>query len=123
MALLLERGVQVRIKKDIGAFMYERTEMNRKSFFNVALPASKRLMYKLSGLTFPDTHVEDDYDDHLGRQVMAHENVTMEWVNYTDTKYYIFDQQVMITGSINIEDRHRGYRDYMIEISGREPID
>ena len=83
----------------------------------------KRLIYKINALTFPDTYVEDDYDDSLGQQVMAHQNVTMEWVNHTHSKYYIFDRQIMVTGSINIEDRHRGYRDYMVEISGEELIE
>jgi|GEM_PF-2513867 phosphatidylserine/phosphatidylglycerophosphate/cardiolipin synthase-like enzyme len=27
-----DRGVKIHIKKDVGAFMYERIEMNRKSF-------------------------------------------------------------------------------------------
>ncbi len=118
-----DHGVKIHIHKDVGAFMYERIEMNRKSFFNIPISASKRLMYKLNALTFPESYVEDDYNDRLGQQVMAHENVTIEWVDHTHTKYYIFDQRVMITGSINIEDRHRGYRDYMVEIVGRESID
>ena len=118
-----ERGVKVHVKKDTDAFMYERIEMNRKSFFNVPISASKRLIYKLSAVTFPDTFVEDDYDDELGRQVMQHPNVTTQWVNHTHTKYYVFDRKIMLTGSINIEDRHRGYRDYMLEITGAEAID
>ncbi|MFQ5732228.1 MAG: phosphatidylserine/phosphatidylglycerophosphate/cardiolipin synthase family protein [Planctomycetaceae bacterium] len=118
-----ERGVKVRIKKDVGAFMYERIEMNRKSFFNKPISAGKRLMYKLSGFTFPDTYVEDDYDDALGNRLMAHENVAIEWVDHTHTKYYIFDDRTMIIGSINIEDRHRGYRDYVVEITGRDHVE
>ncbi|NQU23559.1 MAG: phosphatidylserine/phosphatidylglycerophosphate/cardiolipin synthase family protein [Candidatus Nealsonbacteria bacterium] len=118
-----ERGVKIHVKKDVGAFMYERIEMNRKPFFNVAIPLSRRLMYKISALTFPDTYVEDEYGFELGRQVMAHPNVTMEWVDHTHTKYYVFDRQAMITGSINIEDRHRTYRDYMVEIVGQDAIE
>ena len=119
----VDRGVTIHIKKDVGAFMYERIEMNRKSFFNVTISPLKRLTYKINAITFPDTYVEDDFDDSLGRQVMAHQNVTMEWGNHTHSKYYIFDRQIMITGSINIEDRHRGYRDYMVEIAGEELIE
>ncbi len=118
-----DRGVNILIKKDVGAFMYERIEMNRKSFFNIPISSANRLMYKLRAISFPDTYVEDHYTDFLGRQVMAHENVTINWVDHTHTKYYIFDQQVMITGSINIEDRHRGYRDVMVEIIGQESIE
>lgn len=117
-----ERDVRIRILKDIGAFMYERNEMNRKSFFNLPVSAVKRLSHRLAGRTFPDTYVEDDFDDDLGRQVMAHENVSMTWVDHTHTKYYLFDDRFLITGSINIEDRHRGYRDYMVEISGASAI-
>jgi len=118
-----DRGVKVHLIKDIGAFMYERIEMNRKSFFNIPIPATRRLMYRLSALSFPDTYVLDDNDDDLGRAVMAHENVTMAWVDHTHTKYYVFDQRILITGSINIEDRHRTYHDYMVEISGRDCIE
>ena len=84
--------------------MFERIEMNRKSLFNRPIPAATGLMYKIRALTFPDTYVEDDYGDDLGNRMMTHENITIEWVHHTHTKYYIFDQQVMITGSINIED-------------------
>jgi cardiolipin synthase len=117
-----ERGVEIRIIKDLGAFMYERIEMNRKSFFNKPISFSQNLIYKVLGPSFPDTYCEDDYTDELGTRIMEHPKVTMEWVNHTHTKYYIFDNKVMVTGSINIEDRHRGYYDYMIRIEGEEEI-
>jgi cardiolipin synthase len=81
-----------------------------------------RFKFRLLGLTFPDTYVEDEFGDTLGRDVMEHPNVEIDWVNHTHTKYYIFDERVMLTGSINIEDRHRGYRDYMFEITGEEHV-
>ena len=116
------RGVRIRIKKDVAAVMYERIEMNRKSFFHLPLPALRRWKFRVFGLTFPDTYVEDDFDDEVGAAVMAHPNVEIDWVNHTHTKYYIFDERVMLTGSINVEDRHRGYRDYMFEIVGEEHV-
>jgi cardiolipin synthase len=118
-----ERGVAVRIIKDVGAFMYERIEMNRKSFFNKPISFKNRVVYGLIGRTFPNTFCEDNHTDALGWKLMNHPNVTMEWVNHTHTKYYLFDEEVMLTGSINIEDRHRGYLDYMIQIEGREHIE
>ncbi len=118
-----ERGVAVRIIKDVGAFMYERIEMNRKSFFNKPISFKSCLVYGLIGRTFPNTFCKDDRTDELGWSLMNHPNVTMEWVNHTHTKYYLFDDEVMLTGSINIEDRHRGYLDYMIQIEGREHIE
>ena len=117
-----DRGVQVRILKDRGAIMFERIEMNGKSFFHTPLSRLTRWKYKFIGRTFPDTHVEDDYGTGLGERVSNHPNVEIEWVNHTHTKYYVLDERVMITGSINIEDRHRGYRDYMFEITGEDHV-
>jgi len=111
-----ERGVQVRIIKDIGAFLYERIEMNRKSFFDKKLPAWKSLVYRMMIPTFPDTYVEDDFDSSLGDALMAHPNVRLEWVNKTHTKYYIFDETTLLVGSINLEDRHRNYFDAMLAL-------
>lgn len=117
-----ERGVQVLIIKDVGAKLFERTEMNRKSFFPEELPALTRAKFSIIGRTLPDTLVEDDRDWELGASVLAHPNVTLRWVNHTHSKYYVFDEQILITGSINLEDRHRGYRDYMVEIRGEDEV-
>ena len=116
------RGVRIRIKKDVAAVMYERIEMNRKSFFHLPLPTLRRWKFRVFGLTFPDTYVEDDFDDEVGAAVMSHPNVEIDWVHHTHTKYYIFDERVMLTGSINVEDRHRGYQDHMFEIAGEEHV-
>lgn len=118
-----QRGVQIRIIKDLGAFMYERIEMNRKSFFNKPISRKQALIYRLLAPTFPNTYCEDNHTDELGREIIHHPNVTMQWVNHTHTKYYIFDEEVMLTGSINLEDRHRGYFDYMIRIEDKQVIE
>jgi cardiolipin synthase len=111
-----DRGVRFRIKKDTSAIMYERIEMNRKSLFNKAIPWYLTLYHRLVRPTFPDTYVEDARDASMGDRIMAHANGTMEWPSHTHTKYYIFDEKVMLTGSINVEDRHRGYFDYMVAL-------
>ncbi len=116
------RGVSVTIRKDIGAFMYERIEMNRKSLFDKPVTMRQRAMYKLAALTFPDTFVRDEHDHRVGDALLGHDHISVEWVNHTHTKYYIFDERIMITGSINLEDRHRRYRDYMVELSGAEQV-
>ncbi|MDP6207469.1 MAG: phosphatidylserine/phosphatidylglycerophosphate/cardiolipin synthase family protein, partial [Roseibacillus sp.] len=111
-----DRGVKVRVIKDIGAIMCEVIEMNRKSFFPRRIPLLKRIIYKIIGRTFPDTFVEDEHDQELGTRLLAHPNVTVEWINKTHTKYYLFDEQLIVTGSINIEDRHQNYFDYMLAL-------
>ena len=111
-----ERGVKIRIIKDIGAIMCEVIEMNRKPFFPRKIPLLKQIIYKLIGRSFPDTFVEDDHDQSLGADLLNHPNVTVEWVNKTHTKYYVFDERLLVTGSINIEDRHQNYFDYMVAL-------
>ncbi len=111
-----ERGVKIHIIKDIGAIMCEVIEMNRKPFFPRKIPLLKRFFYKIIGRTFPNTFVEDDHDQSLGADLLNHPNVTVEWVNKTHTKYYVFDERLLVTGSINIEDRHQNYFDYMVAL-------
>lgn len=117
-----ERGVKIRIIKDIGAIMCEVIEMNRKPFFPRKIPLLKRIVYKIIGRTFPNTFVKDDHDQELGAALLAHPNVTVEWVNKTHTKYYIFDERLLVTGSINIEDRHQDYFDYMLALEDPQLI-
>ena len=109
-----ERGVKVTIIKDIGAFIFERIEMNRKSFFNKPICLAKRIAYRLIRPSFPETYVEDAHTFELGQRILEHPNVDVRWTNETHTKYYLYDNRVLITGSINIEDRHFGYNDYMV---------
>ena len=117
-----ERGVKVRIIKDIGAIMCEVIEMNRKPFFPRRIPLLKRIIYKVIGRTFPDTFVEDEYNQELGALLLSHPNVTVEWINKAHTKYYVFDERLLVTGSINIEDRHQNYFDYMVALDDPELI-
>ncbi|GIT28214.1 MAG: hypothetical protein Ct9H300mP1_02600 [Planctomycetaceae bacterium] len=52
-------------------------------------PTLRRWKFPGLGLTFPDTYVEDDFDDEVGAAVMSHPNVEIDWVHHTHTKYYI----------------------------------
>ena len=117
-----DRGVRVRIHKDVGAFMYERLEMNRKSLFDRPVSAWRRLYWRLVARNLPESFVEDGFDASLGRALLAHPNVSLEWVDHTHTKCWVFDERTVLLGSINLEDRHRGYRDYMAEIRGEEHV-
>ncbi len=110
-----ERGVKIHIIKDRGALLYERSEMNRKPFFNRPVSWAQRCLFQVAIQTLPDSFVTDAFDHSLGDALASHPKVTLEWVDHTHTKYYLFDRKVLVTGSINIEDRHRGYFDYMVE--------
>lgn len=116
------RGVQVHITKDLGACMYERIEMNRKSFFDRPLPGWKRASYRMLRPLFPGTYVQDEYDGSVGLSLLDHPAVTVEWINRTHTKFLLFDNTNLLVGSVNFEDRHRGYFDYVVELSGSDTI-
>lgn len=116
------RGVIIRIKKDSDALFYELAEMNRKPLFNKAITGLKKITYPIMAATFPNTFIEDSYDDALGKALLEHHNVTIEWVSHTHSKYYLFDNEILIIGSINIEDRHRQYFDYMAEFVGSDIV-
>ena len=112
------RGVEVTIIKDLSAMMYERIEMNRKSYLPREPGKRRKLWWKLIRPTFPDTFVEDEFSNGAGHELIAHPKVELTWAEnaHTHTKYYLFDDRQLVTGSINIEDRHRGYFDYMVHL-------
>ncbi len=116
------RGVAIRILKDAGARLYERVEMNRKSFFRSPESWKQRLLQRVAARFLPDTFVTDAFDQTVGDALAAHPKVVIEWVHHTHTKYYLFDERVLVLGSINIEDRHRSYFDYMVRVTDPEVI-
>lgn len=113
-----ERGVKINIAKDQSAMMYERIEMNRKSYLPCEPSKLRRLWWKIIAPTFPDTFIEDQFMNGAGQELITHPNVQIEWIKeiHTHQKYYLFDNKHLITGSINIEDRHRKYFDYMVHL-------
>ncbi|RZO13761.1 MAG: phosphatidylserine/phosphatidylglycerophosphate/cardiolipin synthase family protein [Verrucomicrobiaceae bacterium] len=113
-----ERGVEINITKDQSAMMYERIEMNRKSYLPREPSKLKSLWWKIIAPTFPDTFIEDQFVNGAGQKLIHHSNVQIEWIDkvHTHQKYYLIDQKHLITGSINIEDRHHKYFDYMAHL-------
>ena len=115
-----ERGVQLSIIKDLSAMMYERIEMNRKSYLPREPGKKTKLWWRVIRPTFPDTFEKDEFQNGAGKNLIAHPRVNLTWTKnaHTHTKYYLFDDHDLVTGSINIEERHRGYFDYMVHLTG-----
>ena len=113
-----ERGVKINVSKDQSAMMYERIEMNRKSYLPCEPSKLNRLWWKIIAPTFPNTFIDDQFINGAGQELVNHSNVQIEWIQgiHTHQKYYLFDDKHLITGSINIEDRHRKYFDYMVHL-------
>ena len=125
----LNRGVRVKISKDVYGNVCEYSEENKKSFFHKTLTFSEKI--KVKYLDFKYNHDPKDIkkeiiedDNTLYNKIINHENASIDIRFKADhSKYYIFDEKVVIFGGVNIEDKENGcdfigrkYHDYMVYI-------
>lgn len=125
-----ERGVQVTISADRVGMILEMCEENEQSFFHANPSLVEMLKIGVLRWWYPMNRAKNktEYDGSaLLAQLRAHPNITL----YIDrqkndhSKYYVFDDRVLIFGGINIEDKERGrdcagrvYQDYMLKLDG-----
>ncbi len=129
-----DRGVRVQIVKDRYGVVCERSEENRASFFHRGLTPAERFSvfwltvgYNTDQLLWRGRRLGKD----LERALRAHPNISVLDADYLSdhSKYWIFDDKVLIFGGINIEDKENGtdrkgraYRDYMVMLDDREAV-
>ncbi len=122
-----DRGVLVSIVKDRYGVSCELSEEDRSSFFHSDATVKERLMAQALTLLYAReiffTPVKSP--DPLANVLRAHPNIHVSDRAYRcdHSKFYIFDDEVLILGGINIEDKENGadirgrrYHDYMAEI-------
>ena len=123
------RGVKIRIRKDLLGSIHERAEENRQSFFPHRQPPHvwlltqflKQFYFKpvpagvLTGRTCPATN----------HRLLEHPLVSCQYQDrlWDHSKCYVFDRETLILGGMNIEEKlavgdvhGRQWRDYMIEL-------
>lgn len=129
-----DRGVKIRISKDRLALIFEKAEENKQSFFHKGF--SKGLWFREKIIdTFYFTPGEANNrkqkPNNLVESILTHKNICVdkERLKEDHSKYFIFDDNGLITGGRNIEDRAFYYdvsgdvwADYMIEITGKNFI-
>ncbi len=118
-----DRGVRVTIVKDQLGAVFEHAEENKQSFFHKELLPEDVLLQKAR-------FVDATYMQHgeasdttqkvnpLTQKLLEHPNITVEHntVRNDHSKYYIFDDERLITGGMNIGDEyHKEWHDYMVE--------
>lgn len=125
-----ERGVKVVLSVDRVGAVLEYAEEHRRSFFHRRLTVVEWIKAGALRLLYPELSTQAraaDADGALYRAIMAHPNVTAELdVRKADhSKFYLFDDEVLILGGINIEDKENGadisgrvYQDYMVKLVG-----
>ncbi len=125
-----ERGVKVTLSVDRVGAVLEYAEEHRRSFFHRRLTPVEWVKVSALRLLYPELSTRAravDADGALYRAILAHPNVTLERdVRKADhSKFYLFDDEVLILGGINIEDKENGadisgrvYQDYMVKLVG-----
>ena len=123
-----DRGVKVRIVKDKLGELFEKAEETKQSFwhkdFNLGLwlkAAAVNTMYPMTG----KAKSTKQRPNSLARRLLVHQNVSVkkDTIIGDHSKYYIFDDRVLILGGMNIEDKSiyadvegKKYNDYMVEL-------
>ena len=127
-----ERGVQVDISVDRYGVVLEKAEECKRSFFHKRQSLTEKLKTAALEVLYPMPGAPKrarDEETELYRAVMDHPNIHVERDKFKadHSKFYIFDDEVLILGGINIEDKENGcdlqgrvYQDYMVKMVGRE---
>lgn len=130
-----ERGVQVDISVDRYGVVLEKAEECKRSFFHKRQTLTEKVKTAALGLLYPMPGAPKrarDEETALYRAVMSHPNIRVERNRFKadHSKFYIFDEEILILGGVNIEDKENGadlqgriYQDYMVKMTGRECVE
>ena len=130
-----ERGVQVNISVDRYGVVLEKAEECKRSFFHKRQTLTEKVKTAALELLYPMPGAPKrarDEETALYRAVMSHPNIRVERNRFKadHSKFYIFDEEILILGGVNIEDKENGadlqgriYQDYMVKMAGREYVE
>ncbi|MFB3904274.1 MAG: phosphatidylserine/phosphatidylglycerophosphate/cardiolipin synthase family protein [Acidobacteriota bacterium] len=132
LAAAADRGVRIRIRKDLLGSIHERAEENRMSFFPHRQPwhvwLLTQLMKRLYFRPVPHAVLIQRSRPAKTHRLLNHPLVTSQYQErlWDHSKAYIFDREKLILGGMNIEEKlirgdvhGKQWRDYMIEIRNR----
>lgn len=124
------RGVKIVISKDKLGAIFEYAEETRQSFFHKKIDILLSLQAYFINIFYPMKGKNKSQKQIINKKVdelINHKNITVAYnIKKEDhSKYYIFDDKILIMGGINIEDKelltdveNKKYHDYMIEFIG-----
>ncbi len=128
------RGVRVYLSIDRVGAVLEGAEEYCTSFFHRKYTFVEKIKIGVIKLLYPSLSAKKkrvDCDDSLYNEIINHPNVTASTkiCKADHSKYYIFDDEVLILGGINVEDKEnsadisdRVYQDYMVKITGADHV-
>ena len=126
-----DRGIKVTISKDRYGVICETCEESRQSFFNRRPSLTEKLKIAVLALFYNHDRSHAPRDTHLDggallHALLEHPNVDAVYDKnkYDHSKFYLFDDQTLIFGGINVEDKENGqdyagrvYHDYMVKLT------
>ena len=128
------RGVKISISKDKYGAIHERAEETKQSFFHkeesIEFQAKINAiakMYDVPGKKFSDKQRKNPLLD----AILNHKKIVVksDQTKKDHSKYLLFDDEILIVGGINIEDKEmyrdiagKKYRDYMVMVSGKKYV-
>jgi len=129
-----DRGVKVSISVDRYGMVLEKCEECTHSFFHESPTLTESIKIASLKVLYPSLHpdvIPEDTHRPLLERMLEHENITVsrDIFKADHSKYYVFDDEVLIMGGVNIEDKENGadisgrvYGDYMVKFVGRDIV-
>ncbi len=130
-----DRGVVVDISVDRYGFVLEKCEECTHSFFHSKPTLSEAIKIFALKTCYPTLAMKNPPEaDHLNllKKMSDHKNIhiSADVFKADHSKYYVFDEKILILGGINIEDKENGrdisgrrYQDYMVKISDEKTVE
>ena len=124
-----ERGVNIAISVDRYGMVLELCEEGKASFFHRNPTWTERAKIRTLELFYPMKNAASRWSERqnpLLSALLSHPKVSIERDAFKadHSKYYVFDDEIVILGGINVEDKENGadrqgrtYQDYMIKIT------
>ncbi len=119
------RGIVVRIEKDRVGAVYEYTGGNKQSFFHKQVLPSQGMQSWFLSTVYQSHGSFRQIPNPLADQLVAHKNVAVlhRLRRFDHSKLFIFDDDILILGSMGIGDNHHTqWMDVMVEVVGSEHV-
>ena len=125
-----DRGVDITISVDRVGMILECCEESEQSFFHKNPRVFEIAKIYLLRWCYPSNHSSKKTihnNSAILEQLLTHPNVVIDRDRQKNdhSKYYIFDNRILIFGGINVEDKECGkdcagrvYQDYMLKLDG-----
>jgi cardiolipin synthase len=128
-----QKGIQITLRKDLFGSIFEKSEENKQSMFHKPKHFKTALYAYMIDHMYHDKRKPRGYHQKPNPKVglfLSFPNVKVSSTILKDhTKYYIFDDQILYIGGVNVEDKENGadiqgreYRDYMVELHNETVI-